>query len=126
MRGSRKKCPYFWSFCAKMANFRQFWTNGKKTVKIIKQRVLETFALNFWTLLLHIKFQKMSCFWEKVWRAYVRTTLFSFYKNNFIRTPGWEFSQNGRQIKKNLRTTWGSKSWDLLCKNSQWGLPMKC
>ena len=46
-------------------------------------------------------------------------TLFSFYKNNFIRTPGWEFAQNGRQIKNNLRTTWDSILWVLLCKSGQ-------
>ena len=31
-------------------------------------------------------------------------TLFLFYKNNFIRTPGWDFAQIWGKIKNNLRT----------------------
>ena len=34
----------------------------------------------------------------------VLATLFFFYKNNFIRTPGWDFAQIWGKIKNNVRT----------------------
>ena len=93
------------------------WPNWK--LQRIPMFSLRKWSLQRWVFAGNIIiFQRQKCQSRVIKNRISRNTLF-FYKNNFIRTLGWDFAQSWSKIKNNLRTfeaetlkIW-QKSWEI-------------